>query len=383
MKQVYWRPRNISQSVHILIAGVSVLGLLAVEFLKIETRQDFYNEKMDAARLAQRAMEVIKLERTQMDPADAIDLTADPTESGLIGVLMSPVTSNTGRLAAKQTSINPNFAAVVVHYLKRLGVQPGDVVAVGASGSFPAVNICVYAALATLQVEPIVISSTAASQWGANRPNLLWIDMERILCEERVFEFHSVAASVGGIEDNAIGMSAEGRKMLADAIERNGIDFIRPKNYADSVEKRMAIYRDRADKKPIKAYISIGGGTSSVGTKVGKEMFRPGINSHIPLGAMDIDSVMARFLRENIKVVHLIKMDELATRFGFPLQPQTMPSLGHGTVFVKRQYNTLLAIGALSAILLCLIAFIRSEWGYLILRNLPKSKKAGHIEPSV
>lgn len=381
MKHVYWRPHGISQSVHILIAVVSIVGILAVEFLKTETRQDGYDEKMAASRLALHAMEVVKLERLKLYPE--IDAVADPTGSGLIGVLMSPVTSNTGRLSAKQTSINPNFAAVVVSYLKRVGVKPGDVVAVGASGSFPAINICVYAAIKTLKAKPIIISSAAASQWGANRPNLLWIDMERILVEQNIFDFHSVAASVGGIEDNAIGMSPEGHKMLADAIARNHLNFIQPKNYEDSVEKRMTIYRDRAGKDPIRAYISIGGGTSSVGTKVGKEMFHPGINSRVPIGAIDIDSVMTRFIRENTKVIHLIKMDELATRFAFPLQPQTMPSIGKGTVFVKRQYNIVLAVGVLVAILACLIAFIRSEWGYLILRNLPKPKKDGHIEPSV
>ena len=93
----------------------------------------------------------------------------------MIGTLISPVTSNSGHLAAKQGSLNPNFAAVVVSWLRSAGVGEGDYVAVGVSGSFPGFNTVVYAALQALNAKPLVISSASSSQWGANVPELLWI----------------------------------------------------------------------------------------------------------------------------------------------------------------------------------------------------------------
>ena len=95
------------------------------------------------------------------------------------------MTSLPGHLGSKQTSINPNFAAVVVGMLKDAGVQEGDCVAVGCTGSFPAMNVAVYSALETLRARPIVICSAGSSQYGANTPDLLWIDMERLSARSR------------------------------------------------------------------------------------------------------------------------------------------------------------------------------------------------------
>lgn len=115
-----------------------------------------------------------------------IDDTMDLTRTGVLGVAMSEVTSLAGDVTAKRTGINPNFAAVVVQMLHDAGAKKGDIIAVGVSGSFRGINACVYAAIETMQLEPIIIASGAASQWGANLPDLLWIDMERELADARL-----------------------------------------------------------------------------------------------------------------------------------------------------------------------------------------------------
>ena len=73
------------------------------------------------------------------------------------------VTSLPGKLANKQMTVNPNFAAAIVQMRKDAGVEKGDFVAVGVSGSFPAFNVCTYTALETLRARPIVIGSGASS----------------------------------------------------------------------------------------------------------------------------------------------------------------------------------------------------------------------------
>ncbi|MBU1898389.1 poly-gamma-glutamate system protein [Myxococcota bacterium] len=199
MKRIYWRPHKISRLELLVIALMSLLALALIEQLRFDHRLAHYEEKMAAAEMAQRAMQTVRAERVKQGWKPNVKY--DPTRSGIIGVLVSSVTSNKGYIQAKQTSVNPNFAALIVHFLKEANLQEGDLVAVGFSGSFPALNIATLAALETLKLKPIAITSASASQWGANDPKMLWLDMERLLVERHVFEHRSVAASLGGIGD--------------------------------------------------------------------------------------------------------------------------------------------------------------------------------------
>ncbi len=229
MRGMYWKPEGASQVQRALVAALAITGLVAVERFPSEEQQPYYAEKTLAARTAKEAMDVIR------DASEKRGLPylakTDPSGSRLIGKVLSPITSGSGSLVSKQTTVNPNFAAVVVQWLKDLGIKSGDVVAVGLSGSFPAMNIAVYSAMHQLGVEPIIISSTAASQWGANNPGFTWLDMESLLRKHEVFPYKSVAASLGGVGDEAIGLTGRGHKLLIRAIERNeipGIGAVQP-----------------------------------------------------------------------------------------------------------------------------------------------------------
>ena len=372
MKKIYWRPRGVSRAALTLIAVLAVAGLVSVEYFQIHTRQPHYREKVEAATLARDAFEFIKNERPLKDVE--IDAESDPTGSGLIGTAMSLVTSDPGSLPAKATTINPNWAAVIVQMLKEAGVKEGDVVAVGCSGSFPALNICAYAALQSLKARPVSISSTAASQWGANIPDFLWLDMERLLQDYHYLEFRSVAASLGGVEDRGLGMSAEGRDMLRKAIERSGLEAINPKTFTESLDRRMALYHQHAKGVPIKAYINVGGGTISVGTRVGKRLFDPGLNIKAPPVALSVDSIMTRMSKEGAAVIHLTQIEQLANHYGLPIQPKTLPQVGEGKVYSRLQYNYWLVVAVLLVIVLSLYAFIRTELGYRLLQSTRSAK---------
>ncbi len=374
MKRIYWRPQKVSRIELALIALLATVMLVGVERLVVVESQPWHAEKLAAAQLARRAIDQLRAERERLGVE--IDPATDPTGSGLIGLAMSDVTTNTGHLAAKQTSVNPNFAAVIVHYLKRAGVEAGDPVAVGVSGSFPALNIAVYAAIETIGARALVVSSVSASQWGANDPRFMWPDMERALHERKVFAIRSVAASRGGIEDRALGIGREGRQHLDLVIERNGLPAIKPKDYAQSVESRMAAYEAAAGGQPIKAYINVGGGTTSVGTRVGKQMFQPGLNRTPPTGLREVDSVMSRFSQAGVPIIHLVKVGALAQRFGLPQQPSELPRPGEGEIFAKEAPNRWLAVGAVSMILGLLYGFIRRDFGLRILRGLGRKADA-------
>ena len=379
MKRIYWRPKSASSNALLVIAASAVAAVTVVELFPERTSELYLQQMLEASSLSSEAMKVIRSERERRRiPVDPI---ADPTGSGLIGVAMSDITSNTGNLLAKQTTVNPNWAAVVIQLLHEADVREGDTVAVGISGSFPALNVSLYAAMATMRLEPIVISSVSASQWGANHPKFLWLDMERALSQKKLVPFRSVAASLGGAEDRATGLSEDGLALLRRAIQRNKLPLIDPENYAESVAERMAIYRDHAGGKPIRAYLNVGGGTSSVGTRRSKFAFQPGINRRTPPRAALIDSVMARFLDEGIPVIHFLQVNRMAERFGLPVSPQVIPPVGTGQVFLQRRYNPWLAAGGLGVVLAALVLFVRSGRGRLALQSAPRGHE--RVEPTL
>lgn len=353
MKGVYWRSKNVSRSVLILIAVTAIGGLLAVESFKVKVKQANIHEKIKAAKHMEECMQELRKLRAKLNVP--IDHENDPTGSGLIGWPISSLTSNTGYLDSKQTTINPNFAAVVVHYLKKIGVKKGDVIAVGFSGSFPALNIAVLSACKVLEIEPLIISSAAGSEWGANIPGFTWLEMEKYLYDMGKIDFRSIAASIGGVGDKGQGMPKEGREMLRRLIEEDpDVAMIWPKNLTDGVDQRMQQYEIAAGGRPIKAYVNVGGGTVSVGTVVGKRLFKPGVTRKAPAAPSDIDSVMLRFAQAGVPVVHFTQIKKLATKFGLPAPPLTPQKVGQGNIYYQIEYNKWL-VGVVLAVLVLLL----------------------------
>lgn len=359
MKPPYWSRSGVSRPGLTLLAIVSVVAVILVETLPIYRKQRGYQEKVDAAQLAQDAQAIIRLERRRL--GIPIDLESDPNGTGMIGTLLSPVTSSTGYLEAKQMSTNPSFAAAMVDMLREARVGAEDLVAVGMSGSFPSLNIATYAALQSLNTRVVTISSAAASEWGANHVNLTWIEMERALYDQQIFRYRSIAASLGGVSDRGFGMSDEGLELLREVIRRNDLLFVPAPSLEASIEARMKIYDEMSQDERYKAYINIGGGAASVGTVVGKKQFKPGLNTAPPRGPDTADSVMFRFASRDIPVIHITKIRKIAEHYRL-FDPQTGAALpiGASSVYVSPEYNHWLAGLFLAAIVFMLVLLQRN-----------------------
>ena len=383
MKKVYWRPKVVSRTALLLICGVSLVGLLLVEKFPVITEQPYQQEKLAAAKLAAKAFDTIWFERVRTGVE--IDKTLDPTDSGVMGVAVSSVTSLSGVLEAKQSTINPNFAAVAVQLLKDAGVEKGDVVAVGVSGSFPALNVALYAAIEALELEPIVISSAASSTWGANIPDLLWIDMERALESDDVFSIRSVAASIGGTADRGLSFPADGKKAIVEAIERNKLRLIKVKKFEENVTDRIEIYDALAKDKPIKAYVNVGGGMMSVGRSVGKKILKSGLNTKRPAkaSARTLDGVIFRFIDRGIPTIHFSKVEDMLEKYGLPPTPLVEQKVGQAEIFARPDYNRWLAAGVLALELILLFTFIRSDVGFRLFQRSDSRKADATPEPMV
>jgi len=381
MKSVYWRPQAVSRIALILVGLISLAGLFVVENFRVGVEKPHFEEKLAASQLAEQAFDAVKTERLRR--GISIDPETDPTYSGLIGIAMSPATTKTGALTSKQTSINPNFAAVVLEMLKDAGVKQGDVVAVGCSGSFPALNISVYAALETLKVKPVVISSATASQWGANHPEFLWMDMENALYDLNLMSFRSSATSIGGYEDQAVGLPEEAREVIANAAQRNRLTLIEADSLEKNIEQRMKLYSKNAAGSPIRAYINVGGGTISTGAIRGKRAFKPGLNLRPPVGVRKIEGIMPQFSIKRVPVIHLVQIADLAEQNGFPVPPEEMPTVGEGAIFYGIEHNRWLAVAVLALILGGLYAFVRTSIGFRFLHARGGAGREVSLEPMV
>ena len=372
MKRLYFRPSGVSRRALALIAALSACLLFAVEKLPVQEKQAYYEQKVSAAALAAEAMRVVRDERLARELR--IDPAIDPAATGLIGTAYSPVTSNTGDLTSKRTANNPNFAAVLVQMLREAGVRRGDQVAVGVSGSFPGLNLAAYSAMQTLDVKPLIIVSASASEFGANLPELLWLDMEKLLVEKNVFRFRAPAASRGGIDDRGFGMSEQGQALLDASIERHGLRKVDAESLADAIDLRMQVYGELAQGKPVRAYLNIGGGSASVGTYIGKKQLKPGVNFAPVRGAQAVDSVMQRYLLQGVPVIHVTQIVSLARRYGLPVDPKVTPKPGEGSVYVKTTYNRWLALAGVMIILLAIVAFTRLDIGLRLLGTSRRSE---------
>jgi poly-gamma-glutamate system protein len=348
-----------SKSVLGVITLLSLIAFLVVENNKIDVQKKWYQQKLNAAILSQKASGYLKNYRLQQGVF--IDNLNDPNSTALIGQDITPITTDRGYIEAKLTATNPNFAAVIVEMLIEAGVKKGDKVAISLTGSLPGMNISVLAAVQTLGLKPVIISSVGSSNWGANDPYFTWLDMETVLFDAGIFSSKSRAASLGGGLDKGRGLSPEGRAMIRQAITRNNVQLISEDYLEGSINKRMEIFEKAQNDKPVKAFINVGGGIASLGAIENEEFIPAGLTKILPMKNYPARGVMIRMADKNIPIIHLLNMAQLAETYGLPVSPEPMPEPGNGDIFVQRQYNMLLTIIAASILSIVVLAVFLME----------------------
>lgn len=341
--KIYWRSSGVPLWGQVFLIALALLALVLAENLRQRDPvvDKNYATMVNAAKIMREGMDVLKPLRAARAP---INPEFDPQRSGLIGLENSIVTTNQGGRESKQTTVNPNWAAVAVKLLAEAGVQQGDLVAVTVSGSFPAMNLAVYSALEALGADAVIIASASSSQWGANVPGFTWLDMERELRAAGVISMKPIYASLGGIEDRGIGIADEGIDSLRGSINRAGITMIEPANYQEAVADRIAIFREYSADRSYKAFVNVGGGATIVGPPGIDDMFKSGLQKDAPARAFAVDTVMGYFLQEDIPGVHFIGIKNLANRYGLPIAPVEPVPVGNGGIYSATVYNRWLAL---------------------------------------
>lgn len=240
--------------------------------------------------------------------AGLADSAADPDRSGMMGVEHSTLTTTLGYEDAKELSTRPGWAAWLVKELIRRSVGPGSKVALSMTGSFPALNTAVLAALQEIQAEVHAISSVGASSYGANQVGWSWPEMESILRDRGVFAVGSGAVTLGGGGDRGSEWDAEAMAVALQAVARSRLPVIRGASLREAVRKRLDFY---GDPKQYVCYINVGGNQASLGAGARIRFDRGGWFDSPPPGRSDVPGVMDAFLEVGVPCLNLLFLREL------------------------------------------------------------------------
>jgi poly-gamma-glutamate system protein len=286
----------------------------------VHVKTEYYDAQIDAATRMRRCIDTLSM--ADISPIQDFD----PNETNLIGVEYSQITTTIGDLIAKRTSTNPDFSALIVRYLNGIGVKRGDAIAIGCSGSFPALAIAAICACEIMGLEARIIASVAASGYGANRPALTYLDMEKYLFDKGCLSSRTIAASFGGADDVATDLQPGGLNILKRTIKKHGLIFINEPDREENIMLREQLYQKGG--QPV-VFINIGGGVMNIGSYDEARELAPGINQGRYFGT----SMSARYLNKGIPVIHLLNIERLAHQNGLAIDPVPLPGPGMSDVY--------------------------------------------------
>ncbi|MCE1195734.1 poly-gamma-glutamate system protein [bacterium] len=307
--------------------------------------------QLAAARRMEAAERILK-ERIVAEgiPVEAEDLNG----TGLIGPEWTALTSTLGILEAKRTTLNPNFAALMVRYFREAGLEPGDVVAVGASGSFPGLAIATLCAAEEMGLRALTIASFGASMYGATRPEMTIPRMLKLLAGAGVLPDTLIAVSPGSDFDHGENpLFEDARRLIAGLAAETGVEFIdfEAANLEGSIARRLALYGERAGGKTIACFVNVGGASPNNGTSSYTLEFPQGLVLDPPRIPLSRDrGLVYEYASRGIPVVNLLNVRLLADRNGLPYDPVPLPRAGEGGVYYELRYSKVLAVAVIAAV---------------------------------
>ena len=327
---------------------ILLVGLLLIEQTKFTAKTPYYNEQIQAAQLMEICLETIKEDRLKRNIP--LDTGFDPNQTGIVGKEYTELTTTLGNLEAKRTSTNPAFAALLVKYFKEVNLKKGEVIAIGASGSFPALIVAALSAVKALELEPLLIYSIGSSEYGANIPEFTFVEMLDSLNRENILPYKLLAISMGGYLDQAEGMFYPNSRGIIEKIaQESGAYFINLDNIEENIQYRMQLYKKTAGERPIKAFVNIGGATPNYGNTPasitypnGLVISGPKIPDHPERG------LIFEYQNLGIPIIHLLNIRDLAVKNGLPIDPIPLPETGEGGVYWRIAYNKYIIILAIA-----------------------------------
>ncbi|NLL62273.1 MAG: poly-gamma-glutamate system protein [Candidatus Atribacteria bacterium] len=334
-----WVKYKVSLKYLVVALLIATIGLFLTKITIVKKPTDYYQLQYRAAQIMSQAIEAISKERKVRQIP--INKQLDPNGTGLIGEEYNELTTTLGNLDAKRTSTNPDFAALMVKYFQQAGLKSGDVIAIGSSGSFPALLLATLSASKVMGIIPLTIYAIGASEYGANIPDFTFIDMLKVLNERNILDYKLAAVSMGGNQDQAKGLFfPESKKTIMDIAKRSGVYLIDTGELATNIQKRLDIYRKEAGGKQIKLFVNIGGASANFGDTNQSLNLPNGLVFQVSeTPASTARGLVFEFLELKIPIIHLLNIRDLSIKNGIPIDPIPLPGIGQSEVFFKYNYQ--------------------------------------------
>lgn len=348
------RPSKIPAVFFVAALAVCIAGFAAVMISAHAEANSYADLQLGAATRMQNAEKYIK-ERIK---SLGISLEAeDLNQTYLIGPEFTELTTTPGSIDAKRSSLNPDFAALMIRYFHQAGLKKGDTIAVGTSGSFPGFVIAVTTAASEMGLHAKVIASCGASMHGGTRIDFNVFDFLQALKDGGFADFELLAVSPGSLNDQGVGCLEDilytgTRETALGLCRETGVEVIDYPDLASSIKRRLELYGDDID-----LFVNIGGASPNCGTSSYTLDFPQGLVLDPPrIPTTEDRGLNYEFAAEGIPVINLLNVRLLAQENGIAYDPVPLPSPGTGGVYASVEYSIpliVITIVLVLAILAC------------------------------
>ena len=262
----------------------------------------------------------------------------------LIGSQTSIIQTTKGSLISKQSTLNPDFAAMITEMLMELEIDSSKNVAVSMTGSYPGANIAVLSALEALKVNASIISSCGSSEYGATNPEMTWFDIETSLFNNNIINNKTEYGSIGGGLDIGSQLSTDGLKACEESMYDNDILLLDQRN-DQNINTRFNYYVEKYQNKDIELFINVGGGIYSIGDSLKRKSLLPGIIYPGDINSIENKTLIERFSENNIPVININQISLLTDWYELPYPPNIKNQHSIGSLFYStKQYNPIIII---------------------------------------
>jgi len=311
------------------LAGVVLLLLMMVLIGNqniVYKSKPFENEKIQASLKLEQIFKQIRMYKNHQTK-DWTDYNTPLKAHDLTGLEYSEITTTLGNERAKRTSINPNFAAVIMDMLIECGLSEGDVVALNLSGSFPALNFAAIVAVEELGYTPVIMSSIGSSTYGANDPSLTYQDMEWRIYNEGLINTRSSLVSAGGDGDLGKNMDPESLDQIINRLQNRQYKIYSEPDLEVNINKRLK------DLKHAKILINVGGNLVSQNTSDLGYFWEFGLIEPSQKLNYKNDGLIGGFLSRGKPVIQMLNILDIAAEYNMPIDPDLVPLVGTGGVY--------------------------------------------------
>ena len=339
-----------------ILAGVLVLVTVCAFFTwrsAATVPTAYYDAQLEAAALLERCTAAVKGYKEER----GIPLSPHDTHgTGLIGEEYTGITTTIGALEAKRTTTWPDMAALVVRMLHEAGVQPGDRIGAGFSGSFPGLNLAVVCACEVMDVELVCISSVGASTYGANNPTLTFPEMLHLLAQDGIIQTRSAAVTMGGDFDIGMEMDPELSDPVRVRLREAGLNLVEIKDFTENLAWREGVYEQDG---AIDCFVAVGGNLTSLGRgEEGVTLGQGVLKSRSKVRLDENSGLVQRYMAKGVPVVNLLNIKQIMAEYSMPFDPAVWPERGSSAAYSTVEYErtwVLAGLGGSAALLgLCL-----------------------------